>query len=110
MRPYILSVILFVIATFHVIKATITGVDPKNPHWGILQCEPCSLDKCRDATVCKGGKIPDVCNCCKVCTKVENEICGGKWYMWGKCDKGLYCDVSGGTWSDPKGICRKSSA
>ena len=109
MHSYVLSIALLAVCTVYVAKATIWGPDPNDPTRGVLWCEPCSLDSCQDEMNCKGGMLPDACNCCKVCAKVENEVCGGKWYMYGRCDKGLYCDVSGGTWTDPKGVCRKTA-
>ena len=40
---------------------------------------------------CKGGTTTDICGCCPVCAKQEDEPCGGEWNYLGKCDRGLYC-------------------
>lgn len=73
--------------------------------WAILQCKPCAIYNCEKQTRCNGGKLRDACNCCDVCAKVEGEICGGKLYKLGRCDKGLSCDISGSTYPFPIGKC-----
>ncbi|XP_065319521.1 venom protein 302-like [Gordionus sp. m RMFG-2023] len=49
--------------------------------------------KCKTAspTNCKAEVIKDVCNCCNVCAKVVGEVCGGPFFIKGKCAKGLIC-------------------
>ena len=77
--------------------------------WGIMACKPCAIARCRRAITCEKGKLRDACNCCDVCAKVEGEECGGKWYMHGRCDQGLTCDISGSEPTDPKGKCTRKS-
>ncbi|CAK9300803.1 unnamed protein product [Gordionus sp. m RMFG-2023] len=48
----------------------------------------CNFDPPTD---CEGGLVTDACGCCKVCAKVEGEICGGPYMLRGKCGKGLMC-------------------
>ena len=88
-------------------QATITGV-LQGTNQGILQCKPCAIDGCVGAIYCKGGKLRGACNCCDVCAKVEGEICGGKFYRFGRCDKGLRCDLTGASFSSPVGKCVKT--
>lgn len=73
--------------------ANITGVQHQTA-WGNLQCKPCAIYDCVKQINCKGGKLRGACNCCDICAKVEGEICGGKFYRFGHCDKGLSCNIS----------------
>ncbi|XP_055349690.1 uncharacterized protein LOC129596438 [Paramacrobiotus metropolitanus] len=61
-----------------------------------LQCPPCAKMFCprKSRLMCKGGLSLDVCQCCAVCAKVENEQCGGKGNYFGTCDAGLYCSYA----------------
>ncbi|KFM61586.1 Cysteine-rich motor neuron 1 protein, partial [Stegodyphus mimosarum] len=56
-----------------------------------LHCPPCEQVHCDNYVRCKGGFSFDVCNCCKVCAKLEGEQCGGHHNYLGRCDKGLTC-------------------
>uniref|UniRef100_UPI003980FBB8 hypothetical protein n=1 Tax=Salmonella sp. s54925 TaxID=3159674 RepID=UPI003980FBB8 len=40
---------------------------------------------------CRGGLTLDVCGCCKICAKLEGEVCDGMWGLLGDCDQGLFC-------------------
>ena len=53
-------------------------------------CAPCPAEKDLN---CKGGTVPDLCDCCVQCAKVIGEECGGPYRMMGYCDLGLYCHI-----------------
>ena len=46
--------------------------------------------------------IREPCDCCNVCLRNENEVCGGKYQMYGICEEGLICYQT-----EQKGICVK---
>ena len=81
------------------------------------QCAPCT--NCTLPDDCLGGLTVDVCGCCQVCAKVENETCGGSFNILGKCDEGLDCmlQVSVGSEiiisrsiaSNEEGVCKPPS-
>ncbi|PWS21546.1 hypothetical protein DKP78_23015, partial [Enterococcus faecium] len=48
-----------------------------------LICRSCDVVKCTEPTNCKGGLVPGVCMCCKVCAKLSNEKCGGPFGLGG---------------------------
>jgi hypothetical protein len=56
-----------------------------------LSCTSCDKTACAEPLNCKAGLVKGLCGCCDVCAKLENERCGGPWYIHGKCDKGLTC-------------------
>ncbi|KAG5264015.1 hypothetical protein AALO_G00271190 [Alosa alosa] len=56
-----------------------------------LLCENCYEVSCVDPTDCKGGLVPDLCGCCKVCGKLKGERCGGQFGLGGNCEEGLKC-------------------
>lgn len=49
--------------------------------------------------------IRDQCDCCNVCLRYENDICGGRFNVHGICDEDLLCYQSNG--NEQKGICVK---
>jgi len=60
-----------------------------------LSCLPCDNPEeiCgKPPSCCKSGYYTkDVCGCCKVCAKAENEVCGGPWGTSGNCSPGTRC-------------------
>lgn len=65
------------------------------PYVRVSSCPAnCSDVVCHNPTNCTGSMVPDDCNCCKRCAKIEGETCGGKLNMYGPCDKGLKCVLS----------------
>ncbi|GAU99252.1 hypothetical protein RvY_10282 [Ramazzottius varieornatus] len=56
-----------------------------------VRCQKIKKDQC------KGGVALDICGCCHICAKVENEKCGGFDNLHGTCDKGLVCNEAGNT-------------
>ncbi|XP_023234366.1 venom protein 302-like [Centruroides sculpturatus] len=58
-----------------------------------LTCEMCGTFECHNKSddECPSGLVTDICDCCLVCGKSENETCGGIWNVLGKCGEGLYC-------------------
>nr|API81348.1 venom toxin [Hemiscorpius lepturus] len=57
-----------------------------------LSCRFCDSSQCPPPpTNCPVGTVRDVCGCCLVCAKAENEPCGGFPGIFGKCGKGLKC-------------------
>ncbi|CAL4105741.1 unnamed protein product, partial [Meganyctiphanes norvegica] len=56
-----------------------------------LQCGQCVADFCPAIGTCHNGITWDVCGCCEVCAKGENDECGGPWNAYGKCGYGLTC-------------------
>ena len=56
-----------------------------------LSCISCDKANCAEPFNCKAGLVKGLCGCCEVCAKVENERCGGPWYIHGKCANGLKC-------------------
>uniref|UniRef100_A0A1W7R957 Venom protein n=1 Tax=Hadrurus spadix TaxID=141984 RepID=A0A1W7R957_9SCOR len=68
-----------------------------------LRCRVCGTYECRPPPRnCPVGTVTDICNCCLVCGKAENEICGGDWDLRGKCGYGLRCVKRRKT-----GVCKK---
>lgn len=49
--------------------------------------------------------IRDQCDCCNVCLRYENDICGGRFNVHGICDEDLLCYQSNR--NEQKGICVK---
>lgn len=73
---------------------------------GLTCIDDCREVKCTPPTNCKAGLVPDPCNCCELCAKVEGETCGGRWNLEGTCADGLKCVVADD--DDPDiGYCRK---
>ncbi|VDI04560.1 Hypothetical predicted protein [Mytilus galloprovincialis] len=91
-----------------------------------ITCLSCDCDYRHRDTYC--GPVPtcpatstlvlDPCGCCQICSKIEGEVCGGPWKIYGKCTSGLSCQASvptdtlgaGGNFGnhhEPKGVCRK---
>lgn len=58
-----------------------------------LSCAPCDPELCPDTKDCRGGAVTDICNCCQVCAKMENESCGGSFGFLGECDRNLHCFI-----------------
>nr|API81344.1 venom toxin [Hemiscorpius lepturus] len=72
-----------------------------------LKCRVCGTYDCKPTPEnCPVGIVKDVCNCCDVCGKNENEVCGGPWNIIGKCGEGLKC-VEEDDHFESKGICQK---
>ncbi|XP_031570950.1 uncharacterized protein LOC116305229 [Actinia tenebrosa] len=92
------TVVLVTAVTCLVTKASV--VVPSNGG-----CTPCALDDCVNQTNCLGGSSMDECNCCSICLKVEGEPCGGLSYRLGRCDRHLYCNITGPYRRDPVGKC-----
>ena len=74
-------------------------------------CLPCDPHSCQSVhRNCAGGLTTDACECCKVCAKVVNETCGGKYGLAGKCDEGLEClpsvEVGESITGHEEGICQ----
>ena len=40
---------------------------------------------------CRGGVLWEPCGCCKMCAKVQNDLCGGEYGREGLCDNNLKC-------------------
>uniref|UniRef100_A0A224XG57 Putative venom gland protein n=1 Tax=Megacormus gertschi TaxID=1843536 RepID=A0A224XG57_9SCOR len=73
-----------------------------------LRCRECGTYKCEPPPDnCPVGTVTNVCDCCLVCGKAENEQCGGVWNMNGKCGTGLKCIKDSEPWGN--GICQKTS-
>ncbi|CAF0805674.1 unnamed protein product [Rotaria sp. Silwood1] len=56
--------------------------------------EPCSMDYClKYKSINKECTqlIRDQCNCCTVCLRSENQICGGRLNVYGLCEQDLLC-------------------
>ncbi|XP_067143790.1 venom protein 302-like [Centruroides vittatus] len=73
-------------------------------------CRQCGTYDCNNKTEieCPVGVVIDVCYCCAVCGKNENESCGGYDYIQGRCGRGLYCYTENP--ASPFGICKKISS
>ena len=56
-----------------------------------LSCTSCDETTCVEPLNCKAGLVKGLCGCCNVCAKLENQRCGGPWYIHGKCAEGLKC-------------------
>ena len=55
--------------------------------------ELCDKTKCEEPAInCASGKfVKDECDCCDVCLRSLNQICGGLHARFGKCGTGLEC-------------------
>ena len=47
----------------------------------------------RNFLLISGSIGTDICGCCNVCKKVENEECGGLYNYYGECDEGFECKI-----------------
>ena len=81
---------------------------PVSSGLGTTECRPCALVTCKKNRTCAGGRLRDACNCCDVCAKTEGQECGGKTYIYGRCNRGLTCNISGSKPADPMGTCVKA--
>jgi hypothetical protein len=54
--------------------------------------------------------IRDQCDCCTVCLRKENEVCGGRFNVYGICEEDLLCYKSNQTATNQTGICLKGEA
>ena len=59
-----------------------------------LTCDSCEPSKCNSNLNCPHGKVLDSCKCCFECAKGEDEECGGKFNLRGKCSTGLDCFIA----------------
>jgi Insulin-like growth factor binding protein len=62
-----------------------------------LVCTGCTADDrsdCPSVADCRGGRVPDACDCCLECARVEDETCGGRYRTEGRCDEGLMCVIT----------------
>lgn len=66
-----------------------------------IEChEVCSTDYCyKYSSLNKNCTkfIRDQCDCCTVCLRKENEICGGRFNVYGLCEQDLLCYKSNQT-------------
>ncbi len=75
--------------------------------------EPCSIDYClKYISITKNCTklIRNQCDCCTVCLRTENEICGGYLNVYGICEQDLLCYKSNKTTTnhiEQTGICVK---
>lgn len=53
----------------------------------------CDQSTCKASTIrCRRDVfVKDDCDCCNVCLRSENEVCGGFHARYGKCDQNLIC-------------------
>lgn len=51
--------------------------------------------------------IRDQCDCCTVCLRKENEVCGGRFNVNGICEENLLCYKSNQTARNATGVCVK---
>jgi len=75
-----------------------------------LSCLPCDRNTCTTPT-CPGGQtVTDQCGCCKVCAKLDGEVCGGPWKTSGECASGLECvtdrKIEPGMFNQEVGVCK----
>jgi len=74
-----------------------------------IEChEACSIDYCLNYISLNKNctkLIRDPCDCCTVCLRNENDICGGRFDVYGICKEDFVCYISNKT--DQKGICVK---
>lgn len=69
-------------------------------------CPECKDLQCPGrAKQCSRGILRDACNCCNVCARDEGELCGGKYYIHGKCAQDSHCDLRQATIDNPVGVC-----
>lgn len=76
--------------------------------------DPCSIDYCLKYTSLNKNctkLIRNQCNCCTVCLRSENHICGGYLNVYGLCEQDLLCYKSNKTTINSSeqqtGICVK---
>lgn len=74
-----------------------------------IECsEACSMDYCLKYVLLNKNctkLIRDQCDCCTVCLRNENDICGGRFNVYGICEQDFVCYKSNKT--EEKGICVK---
>jgi len=77
--------------------------------------EPPSYEECHfcppPPDYCSTGHtVPDMCGCCQVCAKGENEECGGLWGMDGTCADYLQCVQEDPQDPHSRGTCQRTVA
>ncbi|CAF3587838.1 unnamed protein product [Adineta steineri] len=79
------------------------------------ECQvPCSIDYCLKYQLINKNcskLIRDPCDCCTVCLRTENQVCGGHLNVYGLCEQDLLCYKSNKTinnFDEPTGICVKA--
>ena len=71
--------------------------------------ETCPIDDClQHASMIRNCTrlIRDQCDCCTVCLRTENQICGGHLNIYGICEQDLFCYRTRNQ-SEQTGICVK---
>lgn len=69
-------------------------------------CPDCKDMRCPGRVKkCSFGILRDSCNCCNICARGEGEVCGGKFYIHGKCAHNGHCDLRTATMNNPVGVC-----
>ena len=60
-----------------------------------IECqEACSIDYCTKYALLNKNctkLVREPCDCCTVCLRNENEICGGRFNVYGICKEDLFC-------------------
>ena len=63
-----------------------------------IEChEACSIDYCLNYISFNKNctkLIRDRCDCCTVCLRKENDICGGRFDVYGVCEDDLVCHIT----------------
>jgi hypothetical protein len=79
-----------------------------------IEChEACSIEYCLKYTLLNKNctkLIRDQCDCCTVCLRNENDICGGRFNVFGICEQDFFCYKSNKILNDPHeqtGVCVK---
>ena len=74
--------------------------------------EACSISHClKYISITRSCKklIRDQCDCCTVCLRTENEICGGHLNVYGLCEQDFLCYKSTNKLAEQTGICVKGT-
>lgn len=72
-----------------------------------LRCSPCVSSNCPQIR-CESPRtlVDDICHCCKVCGRIDGEVCGGP-YSGGapRCNSVLTCHLDDPNDYNSNGIC-----
>ncbi|KAG9351263.1 hypothetical protein JZ751_025155 [Albula glossodonta] len=64
----------------------------------------CSGVQCPERLMCRAGVVTDPCGCCTHCARQQGQVCGGRSWERGYCDRGLTCalfqGLIPGLWTD----------
>ncbi len=106
--PLIVIMFWTLIFDVHTDQSKLLAVSVRTISLSIECREECSSDYCLEYISLNKNctkLIRDQCDCCTVCLRNENDICGGRFQIYGICEQDFFCYQANQT--EKKGICVK---